>query len=236
MFFSKFVKIATATLFFSNPVLLESLQTYRFPFIESTAQAQTVLIPSEQIATKQWQTLTSREANFSVLIPPGNPQQETLEESSGQFQYQIQRFMLSDEKGIYYLVAYTDNLPFLPTSLTADQADIFYDSFTQGILSKDPQAKVLSQREITLKGVLGQEIEVETSNGVLLKLRVFVANSRIYILMAGINTPSLAKSQNVAQFFDSFDLVNHQAPVVSQKQTSKKQTKVYSIEQSIRLK
>ncbi|MEB3280464.1 MAG: hypothetical protein VKK42_16250 [Lyngbya sp.] len=230
MFFPKFLKIATATLFFSNPLLVESLQTYRFPFTESTAQAQTVLIPSEEIATKKWQTLTSREANFTVLMPAGNPQQNTFEKSEDQFQIKIQSFALPDENGIYYFVAYSNALPFTAESLTREQAEIFYNTLTQSFIGQLPEAQIRYRSDIKLKNFTGQEMEIEAANGVLLKVRVFLANSRIYLIMVGIPTPSLAQSQNVAQFLNSFDLVNYQAPVVSKKINSKKQTKAYSID------
>ncbi|WP_413160041.1 hypothetical protein ACL6C3_16620 [Capilliphycus salinus ALCB114379] len=180
--------------------------------------------------------MTSKEANFTVLMPPGNPQQETLDNSEGQYQFKVQRYILSDENGISYLVAYTNDLSFVPKSLTPEQAEIFYDKFNEGILTNNPEAKVISKRQITLKGVVGQETDIEISNGSLMKVRVFLANSRLYVLMVRMPTPSLAKSSNVAQFLNSFDWVDGQAPVVSKKRTSKKQTKVYSLDQSLQLK
>ena len=234
MFFPKILKVATITLFFSNPFWLESLGSHRFPLVESAAQAQTVFTSSSP--AKQWQTMTSKDANFTVLMPPGNPQQETLENSEGQYQYKIQRYILSDENGIHYLVAYTNELSFVAKSVTPEQAEIFYDKFTEGLIANDPEAKVLSQRPITLKGVVGKEIEIKASNGSLLKARVFLSNSRLYLLMVGMPTPTLAKSSNVAQFLNSFDWVNNQAPVVSKKRTSKKQTPVDSTDQSLQLK
>ncbi|WP_413167857.1 hypothetical protein ACL6C3_14260 [Capilliphycus salinus ALCB114379] len=234
MFFSKFLKVATITLLFSNPFLLESLGSHRFSFVESAAQAQTVFTSSSQ--AKQWQTMTSKEANFTVLMPPGNPQQETLENSEGQYQFQIQRYILSDENGISYLVAYTNELSFVAKSVTSEQAEIFYNNFAEGLLINDPGAKIIYQRPITLKGVVGQEIEIETSEGSLLQARVFLTNSRLYVLLVGMPTPSLAKSSNVAQFLNSFNWVNNQAPVVSQKSTSKKPTPVDYIDKSMQLK
>ena len=40
--------------------------------------------------------------------------------------------------------------------------------------------------------------------------------------MVGIPNPSLANSPNVAQFLNSFDWINRQAPVVSKRAVSKK--------------
>ncbi|MEL7035704.1 MAG: hypothetical protein AAFO04_08835 [Cyanobacteria bacterium J06592_8] len=218
MFFPKFLRVATATLFFSNPFLIESLQTNSLPLFESSAQAQVILTPASEVAANQWQTLSSKEANFTVLMPPGNPQTQTIERSSDQYSITMQQFILADEQGIGYILAYTNTLPFLPESLTPDERENIFEGFTRGMMSKLPDGKVRSQRNITLNGFPGQETEIEAFNG-LIKVRVFLANSRLYMQVVAIPHPSLANSTNIAQFFNSFDLVESQAPVVSQKQT-----------------
>ncbi|MDY7023786.1 MAG: hypothetical protein SWJ54_20970 [Cyanobacteriota bacterium] len=218
MFFSKFLKLATVTLFFSNPFLLESLNKYQLPFTESTAQAQTVFTPSPQAANR-WQVLTSKDAQFSVLMPPGNPQKDIVEKSSGQYKIQFHSFALPDQKGLYYLVAHTNILPFLPESMTPEEQEVFFEAFAKGMLSQVPNAQVRSTRSLTSNDFLGQEMDVEAPDGVFVRMRIFLANSRIYMLMVGMETPSLAQSADVSQFFDSFNLVDSQTPVVSQKRS-----------------
>ena len=160
-----------------------------------------------------WKEFSSAEGQFTVSLP-GTPMADIA--SVGTPFGQLKSHFLVLETGTFlYYVSYVD-LPGGPE--TPEETKEALDMSRDRALAKH---RLISEKDITLDGILGRELLVQRDTGVILKGRFFYANQRLYhvILTAPPNVvfrdgkPSPnAKDQTdlfektSARFFDSFKL------------------------------
>lgn len=177
------------------------------------AQAQP--LPSEaSVAASQWQEFRSTAGNFKVLMPSGTPSQHTVERPLGQFQQQLHQVMLPQEDGTVYVIVYSD-IPVDPNQLSSTDVDQALDSAVDGMLDKVPNSQLLAEREISLNGFPGREVEMEGYNNIVfIKARVYLVQSRAYIVLVGSNTSETFPAES-DRFFNSFTLLNPSGSKIS---------------------
>lgn len=147
------------------------------------------------IAQGDWQKFSSTAGRFSVLMP-GTPTEETQTDKIEDGRtYQQYYFTVTQPEGVYF-VAYSE---FPGSEVSQVDADTILEAASEGILVDG--GRLLSQREISLEGYPGREIEYEDSEGNLSNTRIFLVEERLYQLIA-----IASNSDDVSRFFDSFEL------------------------------
>ena len=178
----------------------------------SSLMAQTRSRPSKDNAS-DWKEFSSAEGQFTVSLP-GTPRTDIASVGTPFGQLKSHFFVLETGMFLYY-VSYVD-LPGGPQ--TPEETKEALDQSRDRALAKH---RLISEKEITLDGIVGRELLVERDIGLILKGRFFYAKQRLYhvILTAPPNVvfrdgkPSPDPKDRTdlfektsAKFFDSFKL------------------------------
>jgi len=97
-------------------------------------------------------------------------------------------------------VVYCD---FPPDTLTGGRK-VLFDGVVAGLSAT--LGKPTSEKEITILGHPGRELQIDTRNGPM-KVRMILAGNRLYQLMAG-GKPSMISDKDVQTFMDSFKITD----------------------------
>jgi hypothetical protein len=145
-----------------------------------------------------WQKFQSPEGRFSVLLP-GRPKEEvtTITTAVGPVAY---HYYSVDLQNGFYGVGYSD-FPVDPVAVSG--LDSVLNGARNGALA-NMQAKLVSEQNIEIQGQRGRELIMLAYDGkVTLKVRMFVVNSRLFMVMAGTSTRMFI-SDDLERFFGSF--------------------------------
>lgn len=160
--------------------------------------------PPVQLAQSIWKKFTSTDGRFTILMP-GNPKRESHTQNTKIGPINIQLFGVArQQEGVAYIVAYAD----LPNSIAQRaNAQKVLDGSQEGAL-RFAQGKLLNQRNISLSGYPGREIEFLNPDGVITKNRVYLVNGRLYqIIVVTKQETQKYLSGSIAGFLNSFSLV-----------------------------
>jgi hypothetical protein len=145
-------------------------------------------------APSVWKVFASEDGGFSLLMP-GEPTENNSDDVTS---FSVTR----DREAVTYTISYTD-FPIDPTS-EKDGISEAFKGIRDGITEEG--GKILTQKPITQKDIPGQELRVQMPNGVLTRVRSYVAGKRLYLVMASTkNETSLLKS--LEGFLNSFRIV-----------------------------
>ena len=157
---------------------------------------------------KSWKEFFSPEGYFSVLLP-GTPVQQIQRVDSPAGPRDSVAYTLQTEAHSYFL-AFVD-FPEVPDD--AGGVRKILDGGRDGAIATI-NGKLISEADLSLKGIPGRAITVEGANEVL-KARIYLAELRLYLVMivAGKNqTPSAETSSldstTVEKFLGSFKLIS----------------------------
>lgn len=150
----------------------------------------------------QWQEFTSKDGNFTVLMP-GVPAEETevLETSAGNLEL---KGFSSAQPASRFVVAYSD----YPQTAQLDNSEVILANVRDRIIER-VGAQLVSERPISLDAEPGTEVKLE-SEGEPMIFRLFLVGRRLYILGAGQNNQG-SGAEDVAKFLDSFVLLQKPA-------------------------
>lgn len=150
----------------------------------------------------QWQEFTSKDGNFSVLMP-GVPAEETevLETAAGNLEL---KGFSSAQSAARFVVAYSD----YPQTAQVGNSEVVLANVRDQILER-VGARLVSERPISLNAEPGREVKLE-SEGEPMIFRLFLVGRRLYILGAGQNNQA-SGAEDVAKFLDSFVLLQKPA-------------------------
>ncbi|MCU0541658.1 MAG: tetratricopeptide repeat protein [Oscillatoriaceae cyanobacterium Prado104] len=184
--------------------LLISLIGPLLPFascIEPLAvQAQTPQKLASEAET--WQEFVSDRGGFSVLMPgkptetikPANPQDNSGEE---------REFLLEMEDGnLVYYISYTD-LPTFSNQLNLNQIDGMFNAARDAAVKG---GRLIKESNLTLNEYQGRELEIEGTNGLRIKARMYWVEPRLYLLMVVTSTNFTPDSD---RFLNSFRLLKN---------------------------
>jgi hypothetical protein len=145
-------------------------------------------------APSVWKVFSSEDGGFSLLMP-GEPSENKSEDVTS---FSITR----DREAVTYTISYTD-FPIDPKT-EKNGIDEAFKGVRDGITEEG--GKILTQKPVTQKDIPGQELRVQMPNGVLTRVRSYVAGKRLYLVMASTkNETSLLKS--LEGFLNSFRIV-----------------------------
>lgn len=160
--------------------------------------------PPVQLAQSIWKKFTSTDGRFTILMP-GNPKRERQTQNTKIGPINIQSFAVErKQEGVAYIVAYAD----LPNSIAQRaNAQKVLDGSREGAL-RVAQGKLLNQRNISLSGYPGREIEFVNPKGLITKNRVYLVNGRLYqIVVVTKQETQKYLSGSIAGFLNSFSLI-----------------------------
>jgi hypothetical protein len=149
-----------------------------------------------------WQEYVSKEGGYSVDLPgPPKLAVEKLPDSLGSVTLHM-AFADQPKDKRRFRVAYFDT----PPEAKAFPQDQQFAMYRAILMPNDPNAKVTSEKELKLGQYPGRELEIESpkdGNGIV---RIFIADSRVHLLVVagqGITTAS----PELERVFDSFKLL-----------------------------
>lgn len=134
---------------------------------------------------------------------PGNPKRQTQTQNSPVGPIVVNSFVVErTQEGVAYMVAYSD----FPDNLVERvKVKELLDGARDGAL-RATQSQLVSQRDITLNGHPGRELEFVKSEQIT-KNRMYVVNDRLYQVMV-LTTKEQEKflTRSIAGFLNSFRL------------------------------
>jgi hypothetical protein len=164
------------------------------PLVLGAAQAQENLPAG-------WRVITSKEGRFTVALP-GTPTQTKQRVWTAAASLDVHLFVLDTKQDGAYVVSYCD-LPADEVKPGSEQQRL--DLARDGAVS-NARGKLRSEKEITLNGNPGREIEIEADKGQRVLLRMIVVKQRLYQTMA-MGPASFTQSSDVTLFLDSLRMV-----------------------------
>jgi hypothetical protein len=172
------------------------------PTLPPTALAQPAPVKSV------WKVFASESGGFSLLMP-GDP---TENKNDGVVSYSVTR----EKEAVTYTVSFTD-FPVDPTSEKNGIQEAF-NGIKDGI--KEEGGTIVDEKSLSLREFPGQELRISMPDGVITRVRSYVVDRRLYLVMASTkNERSLQKS--LEGFLNSFKVTPIPTPEAPQ-ETPKK--------------
>ncbi|MBD2345980.1 hypothetical protein [Anabaena subtropica] len=201
----KFVlPLIAATLVCSGSMTVEARQPKR-PNVPAKATVSQKKPPIAQPVQSEWKLFTAPDGRFSVLMP-GIPKQDSQTQKTYMGEINLEVFLAQPPKQeVAYLVVYNE-FPHSYGQMT-DPQEILNN--VRDMALKTTQSNLLNQRNIrSSNGHPGKEIAYINSGGKITRSRIYVAEGRLYQVMA-ITTKkqqqTLAKT--ITGYLNSFQLV-----------------------------
>ncbi|MFN6513804.1 MAG: hypothetical protein RMY29_004780 [Nostoc sp. CreGUA01] len=153
----------------------------------------------------KWKLFTAPDGRFSILMP-GSPNRETQFQKTYMGEINLEIFVAQPPKQqVAYIVTYND-FPYSYGEMSDPQA-VLNDARDMAL--KTTQSNLISQRNIrSSNNHPGKEIEYINSGGKITKTRMYVAQGRLYQVMA-ITTKKQQKTlaKTITGYLNSFQIV-----------------------------
>ncbi len=147
-----------------------------------------------------WETFTSKEGAFSVKFPCA-PAEERQKVKTATGQLNVAVFLAEDKNDASYVVSFSD-LPEAETKKGMEQKRL--DFARDGAVTR-ARGKLRSEKAIELVGYPGRELVIESAAELVLRVRIFVVNRRLYQVMA-VGPGAVVLHRDGTFFLDSFRL------------------------------
>ncbi|MBE8990739.1 hypothetical protein [Nostoc sp. LEGE 12450] len=158
-----------------------------------------------KIVQPQWKVYTAPDGRFTILMP-GRPNRNTELQKTYMGEISLEIFVAQPPKQqVAYIVAYND-FPYSYGKITDPQAVL---NNARDMALKTTKSNLISQRNIrSYNNHPGKEIEYINSGGKITKSRMYVAEGRLYQVMA-ITTKKQQKTlaKTITGYLNSFNLV-----------------------------
>ncbi|WP_138502113.1 hypothetical protein [Nostoc sp. PA-18-2419] len=191
------LSFVAATFICGSSVLVEARQ----PKAPTAVAKPTVSQPAQP----QWKLFTAPDGRFSVLMP-GRPNRNTQFQKTYMGEINLEIFVAQPPKQqVAYVVTYND-FPYSYGEMTDPQAVL---NNARDMALKTTKSNLISQRDIrSSNNHPGKEIEYINSGGKITKSRMYVAEGRLYQVMA-ITTKKQQKTlaKTITGYLNSFQIV-----------------------------
>ncbi|MEH2316216.1 hypothetical protein [Nostoc sp.] len=158
-----------------------------------------------QPAQPKWKLFTAPDGRFTILMP-GSPNRNTQSQKTYMGKINLEIFVAQPPKQqVAYLVAYND-FPYSYGQMADPQAVL---NNARDMALKTTKSHLISQRNIrSSNNHPGKEIEYINSGGKITKSRMYVAEGRLYQVMA-ITTKKQQKTlaKTITGYLNSFHVV-----------------------------
>lgn len=158
-----------------------------------TQQSRPVQAQTQELVSKPWKEFVSIEGFFGVLSP-GTPVRQSQQTDSAVGTLDYVTYILQTEAAVFY-IAHAD-FPEVPDD--ARGVKRILDGGREGAIGTI-SGKLISEYDISLKGIPGRSITVE-GPGELLKARIYLAGLRLYLVMAVTDKNQLVSPESSRQF------------------------------------
>ncbi|WP_413171670.1 hypothetical protein [Anabaena azotica] len=158
-----------------------------------------------QIVQPQWKVFTPPDKGFQVLMP-GRPKTKTQVQKTYMGEIKLQIFVAQPpEQEVAYLVTYNE-FPYSYAQMTKPQTIL---NQAQSNTLKATQSNLISERNIrSSNGHPGKEIQYIDSAGKVTTNRMYVAEGRLYQVMAIVSKKQRSTlSKTITGYLNSFQLV-----------------------------
>ncbi|BCL36933.1 hypothetical protein [Nostoc sp. MS1] len=187
-----------------QPTVAKKNDTQKKPTVAKKTDSQKKPTVTEPIQP-EWKLFNAPDGRFSVLMP-GSPKQEFQTQKTYMGEINLNVFLAQPPKQeVAYLVVYNE-FPYSYGKLT-DPQEILNN--VRDMALKTTKSNLLNQRDIrSSNGHLGKEITYINSGGKITRSRIYVADGRLYQVMA-ITSKKQQKSlaKTITGYLNSFQLV-----------------------------
>ncbi|MEH1874747.1 hypothetical protein [Nostoc sp.] len=189
------------------PLIATTLVCGGSVFVEARQPKPTTAVVTKvsQPVQPQWKLFTAPDGRFSILMP-GNPSKNTQSQKTYMGEITLEIFVAQPPKQqVAYLVAYND-FPYSYGEITDPQAVL---NNARDMALKTTKSNLISQRNIrSSNNHPGKEIEYINSGGKITISRMYIAEGRLYQVMA-ITTKKQQKTlaKTITGYLDSFHVV-----------------------------
>jgi hypothetical protein len=160
--------------------------------------------PSWVQSQTQWQSYTSSDGSFEVLLP-STPQTMTQSMPLESWSLDL-HVLIAQDATEEYMVVYSDYPDGFIERLS--NRDALLEGVQQGFV-QGMEATVLSDRALSLERYPGREIRYSTERGVTGIARFYLVGKRLYqVVVRNGEGGSQNLTQSAQQFLDSFELIN----------------------------
>ncbi len=156
-----------------------------------------LMAASQEAAPAGWMTFTSKAGRFSISLP-GTP----AERSQFVGLLKVTKFIAENKKDLACVVSYCDFPEAdVKSSTVQKRLDQARDGAVASVagLAKDEKATLLG-------GHPGRDFAIEKAGVVIVRMRIYVVDRRVYQILALGPAPVLA-SKEISLFLDSFRLI-----------------------------
>ncbi|MDJ0659546.1 MAG: hypothetical protein QNJ42_08645 [Crocosphaera sp.] len=148
----------------------------------------------------RWQKIVFQDGNFSVWMPQGLQSSETVIISLGESNLSFE-VVATHPQNYRFVAAYSNNL----SSEQMDDSEQLLNQVTEGII-KETNFTLLTDKNITWEQYTGKQLTMKNEDE-LISFRVYIINSKVYVLAVGQNDNNQNISEKIVSFFDSFRLI-----------------------------
>ncbi|WP_353931139.1 hypothetical protein WJM97_00560 [Okeanomitos corallinicola TIOX110] len=161
--------------------------------------------PVSEVVQPKWQVFTPPDKSFQVLMP-GRPKTDTQVQKTRMGEIDLEIFVAQPpEQEVAYLVTYNE-FPYSYAKMTSPQK-ILNDTKVNTL--KVTQSNLISAKNIrSSNGHPGMEIQYVDSSGKVTTNRMYVAEGRLYQVMAIVSKKQRANlSKTIVGYLNSFQVV-----------------------------
>ena len=144
-----------------------------------------------------WTVFSSKSGRFSVALPSA-----PVERSQFVGQLKVVKFIAEGKNEALFVISFTD---FADADVKKDALQKRLDQARDGAVAS-VSGMLKADKAILLEGHPGRDIVIENGGVVIVRMRIYVVDRRVYQVLALGPPPALA-SQEIAFFLDSFRLI-----------------------------
>lgn len=144
-----------------------------------------------------WMVFASKAGRFSVSLP-GVP----IEVPQFVGQLKVVKYVAEGKNEAVYVISHTD---YAEADVKADAVQKRLDQARDGAIVS-VGGKLKTEKAVQLEGFPGRDIAIEKAGAVIVRMRIFVVDRRVYQVLA-LGPPAVLGSKEVANFLDSFRLI-----------------------------
>lgn len=152
------------------------------------------------MAANQWKWFTSKEGRFQILMPRAPAKtSKPVQSAAGTLQLYT---IAADSENASYIVMYVD----YPEQFVKQRTAAVVLSKACANAEASTASKELSRKSMALGANPGLEVKLQSPQGTLATVRLYMVNARLYQIVCGTNAKT-ASTLQFGKFLDSFKLL-----------------------------
>jgi hypothetical protein len=149
----------------------------------------------------EWKEYNSADGHFTVDFP-GTPKQSKEKHQTKFGSLDTQLLTLAASKDVFYGISFGD---YPDSIIKAHRQEELLDDAVNSAVKNVKGGRIQAQEKISLAGVSGRELVVDTPGGLRMTVRLFMVKSRLYQVLSAVGKGK-EKDADPKRFLDSFKL------------------------------